>query len=152
MPLAIGGALAKSIVECRDENGQVYFADKCPESTKFIAERKIAVKNDGSADMQRLQKESPVVLYVTDACDACDLMRNYLQRHGAPFTEKSVATDAANQTELKEKSGLLQVPVVYVGEQAVNGVNRGALKNALDSAGYPDTSQPEAEAEAEPQR
>ena len=140
--LMLPAAYAATIVECRDSSGRVYFADKCPEATSLVSKRDIGGKKDSAPDLAQIAKENPVDLYVTDNCDACDLMRNMLEKRGTPFSEINVATDVDKQSELIKRSGLLQVPVVYVGEKAVNGVNRAALKDALDAVGYPDPDAP----------
>ena len=138
LSMVSGSVLAAKIVECVDASGRTYFADKCPQATALVRERRVGSKRSGGPDLQKLAEESPVVLYSTNVCEACELMRHYLDKRGTPFSEKNVAEDAELQEELKKKSGALQVPVVSVGEKIVHGFNRGALKEALDGAGYPD--------------
>ena len=146
--LATGGSVwAARVVECRDADGNVYFADRCPEQTKQVKEQTIYVKGGGGVDLQRISAEAPIVIYSTPSCDACDLMRNHLRRWGLPFSEKGVADDADNQKELKDKTGVLQVPVITVGETVVNGYNPATLSSALDTAGYPQEKTEEGEAD-----
>ena len=146
--MASGSAYAARIVECVDADGKKYFADKCPHATAKVRERQIGPKRGDGPDMDKLKEESPVVLYSTDVCDACELMRHYLDKRGTPFEEKNVAENAELQEELKQKSGALQVPVVSVGEKVVHGFNRNALKEALDVVGYPDKESEGSESEA----
>ena len=91
-----------------------------------------------------------MVLYSVPVCDACDLVRNLLTRHGVPYTEKNAEKDREVQAELKEKAGQLAVPVLMVGERAIPGYSSGVIRNELTSAGYTLTESSEgATAEAE---
>ena len=134
---AFAGAV--SIMECERPNGQRFFSERCPPGSKSVGEKKIRTGGGDTFDLNRLKEQHPVVMYLVDACDACDLVRNYLDKRGVPHTKKDVGADnPKHQEELKERSGRLTVPVVIVGETVVNGYNRAALSSALDAAGYPD--------------
>lgn len=130
--------LAATIVECEDAAGNRSFEAACPPGSQLVEEKKYYTgpKNTGP-DLDRLQAEQPVVLYSVPTCEACDVVRSYLNSRGTPFTEKNVSDDAALQEELSAISGELSVPVVTIGEQMVSGYNKPALKEKLDTAGYP---------------
>lgn len=128
-----------SIIECQGADGKVFFSDRCPPGSKPLRTKEVRTGGGDTFDVNRLKQQHPVVMYLVDVCDACDLMQNYLDKRGVPYTKKNVSADnPENQDELKEKAGQLTVPVVTVGETVVNGYNRAALAGALDAAGYPD--------------
>lgn len=130
---------AATIVQCEDSDGERFYADSCPAGSKQVEQKNFYTgpRGDGEIDMAALQREHPVTLYSVPACDACDLVRNYLNQRGVPFAETDVSTDAEQQETLIAKSGELSVPVVTIGEQIVTGYNKPTLRDRLDSAGYP---------------
>ena len=140
VPLQIG---AVSILECRGADGKRFFSERCPPGSEALSEKKISTGGSGEFDLQQLQKTHPVVLYLIEGCDACDLMRNYLEQRGVPFSTKDVGTENPdNQQDLKTRVGQITVPVVTIGDTPVVGYNRPALRGQLDAAGYPDAQAP----------
>lgn len=129
-------AWAAKVLECRDSQGNSTFADRCPRGTAPVSEQKLHVPVSLERDLTQIRKEHPIVLYSVPDCDACDLVRNYLNKHSLPFAEKSVETDAEVQEELKARTGRLSVPVVMVGQNLVNGYNRSVLESQLHNVGY----------------
>lgn len=140
------------VFECLDADGASFFADRCPPGTTQASEKRIlGVLREEAPDLEALAQEKPVVLYAVPVCDACDLVRNQLQRRAIPFTEKDASNDLEVQNALKAAAGGLTVPAVTIAEQTVTGYNKQALDSALDTAGYPaaaDTPAPEATAQA----
>ena len=138
-------AQAVTIVQCKDAEGNVTYQKNCPPGTEVVETRKIYTgPKDSGPDLETLKENKPVVFYSVETCDACDLVRNYLNTRGIPFSEKAIGDDAELQEELIAKTGELSVPVVTIGEEVVEGYNKPVLKDKLDAAGYPDqTAQPE---------
>lgn len=129
-----------TVVQCREADGSVSFADRCPAGSVKTAEREIRTGDDGRLSLAEIARANPVVLYRTPACDACDVARQLLTKRGVPFTEKNVATDQAAQAELQGRVGSLTVPTVAVGDEALTGYSSAAIELALDEAGYPPTN------------
>ena len=129
-----------------DEKGRVQYTDTPPpKSAKDVRRLSGAAKPAAtpsgtpapSAELARLQEQSPVVLYTHPSCtEACDLARGVLNRRGVPFREVSVTTNAAID-ELKTKSGASNVPVLMVGSRIEATVLEQAYDAALDAGGYP---------------
>jgi glutaredoxin len=136
-------AQARTIVECIDQAGNVTFASQtCPAGTTKRADKRVAGFDPGTpnpaAEMAKVAKKHPVVMFSIKPCDSCDLMRLLLQKRGIPFTEKDAGADLAVQAELRKATGgQLSVPTITVDGQVITGYNKPGLESALDSAGYP---------------
>lgn len=138
--LPLSSAQARTIVECVEQDGSIFFSDRCPPGTVKKTERRYSI--GGASTPTGTPSRPPVTLYTVAQCDACDLVRNALQTQNVPYTEKDVAESLDNQTELKTASGALNVPTVVVGQNVVSGYNRSALDSALAQAGYPQPPAP----------
>ncbi len=131
-------ASAVTVYKCQDASGAVTFQDRCPPGTEVLNEKKLRgdAKKKGT-DLESVAAQNPITLYTVPDCDACDLVRIYLEKKAFPFTEKNVADDFELQDELKNKSGALTVPVLIVGAQSISGYDKPAMEGALEQAGYP---------------
>jgi glutaredoxin len=137
--LLAGKAGAVTIYECEDEAGNRSFQQACPPGTTRIDTRQVYTgPRETVPDMAAISAEAPVVFYSVPTCDACDLVRNYLDQRGIPFTENNVSNDIDLQGELMERTGELSVPVVMVGDQQISGYNQPLLESELNAAGYPE--------------
>ncbi len=126
------------VFECLDAEGAAFFADRCPPGTTQASQKRIlGVLREEGTDVQALAEERPVTLYAVPVCDACDLVRNQLQKRQIPFTEKDASSDLEVQNALKAAAGGLTVPAVTIADQVITGYNKQALDGALDTAGYP---------------
>jgi len=136
--VAAAASAAVTVYECVDEAGERFYADQCPPGTQVAEEKRLrGTPAQPAPDLAAIAAENPVTLYAVPQCDACDLVRNQLQRRGIPFTEKDASGDLAIQDELKSLAGGLTVPVVSLSGNVLTGYNRAALDAALDEAGYP---------------
>ena len=137
--------LAVKIVECVDEAGNSTFQDRCPPGTTVAGEKKFYT---GKKESDASTPDVPITLYTVPACDACDVVRNILEKYGANVSEKNVESDVALQRELQEKSGAtgtLSVPTVIVGEKVIVGYNKQDLIASLEAAGFKQAGAPAAE-------
>ncbi len=140
--LALGtvspGAVAVTIMECREAGGALSYRDACPPGSERVGSRRV-----GSATSRQqpspgeVAKAHPVTLYVIPECDTCDLVRLLLQKRGIPFAERDVERDPSLQRELRELSGATKVPTVLIGQEAMPGFDRVLLQQRLSEAGYP---------------
>ena len=129
---------AVTVVQCRDQDGNVSFRDRCPPNIAKTGERRVTNKpaHDGRPSATDLQKQNPIILYSASECDTCDLVRLRLQGKAVPFKEIDVSTDLARQKKLKQVSGALTVPTVMIGKNVLTGYNQLALDTGLEQAGY----------------
>ncbi|MDL2354686.1 MAG: glutaredoxin family protein [Pseudomonadota bacterium] len=125
-----------------DAKGVVHFSDQPPPAAAGKVEQKRmagAGAGDGVAlpyALAEASRNSPVVLYSSAACAACDEGRALLLQRGIPFTEKTVASNA-DQRMLKEAGSDGQVPLLLIGGARQIGFEAGAWHAALSEAAYP---------------
>jgi glutaredoxin len=128
-----------------DADGEIHYSDQPPPASVKQFDK---IKAEGGKPdepplpyvLQLAVKNFPVTLYVADCGEACTHARELLAKRGIPYTEMD-ATDPAVQEELKKLTGgLLQVPVLKVGQEAIRGFEEGKWNTSLDAAGYPQTA------------
>lgn len=71
-----------------------------------------------------------VVVFTSNTCGYCHQAKDYLSSIGVEYTEKNVSTDAQARKELMSK-GYMGVPVIYVGEEIIQGFDKGKLDELL---------------------
>jgi glutaredoxin len=138
--LCAAGASAQ-MFKWTDAKGVVHFSDQPPPAG---ADRKVEQKAFGGSGergqlpyaLAEAARKSPVVLYTTPACAACDQGRTMLQQRGIPFAEKTVVTNA-DQAKLAEADSGGRVPVLLVGGAKRIGFDAGTWNDALNDAAYP---------------
>ncbi len=139
-----GTVLAQSTYRWVDQDGKVHYGDRPPppKAAREVKERKYAVPEAGSTQshaMRQAVANFPVTLYVTADCTtACKDGRDYLNRRGIPFDEKTVASNE-EIIALRDRlgGGDVMVPVLQVGEKSSRGYLAAAWAGLLDAAGYP---------------
>ncbi|MEN9728085.1 MAG: hypothetical protein RL434_2451 [Pseudomonadota bacterium] len=142
LTLALGmlplGAMAVTIMECRDADGTLSYRDACPPGSERIGSRRLgSATSRQQPSPEEVAKAHPVTLYVVTECDTCDLVRLLLQKRGIPFAERDVERDPSLQRELLELSGATKVPTVLIGQEAMPGFDRVLLQQRLSEVGYP---------------
>lgn len=141
--LAVGAVQAQTTYRWVDHDGRVHVGDRPPpKAAREVKERKYAVPEGGqilSHAMRQAVENFPVTLYVTADCTtACKDGRDYLNRRGIPFAEKTVASNE-EIIALRDRlgGGDVMVPVLLVGEKSSKGFLATAWAGLLDAAGYP---------------
>ena len=136
IPLA---APALTVVECVDGSGKSSFRDKCPPGMSVKSTRQLRSEpKEEAPSIEEIADQHPIVFFSAPNCDACDLVRNQLQRRKVPFSEKDSSEDPDTQAELAEVTGgPLTVPTIVVGERKFTGSRKNELDSALNDAGYP---------------
>ena len=141
--LCAGGAAAQ-VYKWVDANGKTHFTDKPPPASAKTSQ----IKSSNSAGGGGVQlpyalatavRNFPVTLYTTSPCAGCDQGRVLLKARGVPFSEKTVSTGEDEQ-KLKEITGSVNLPVLFVGNAKTNGYQAGAWNTALNIALYPETN------------
>lgn len=127
-----------------DAGGEVHYSDQPPPATIKQFDK---IKAEGGKPsepalpyvLQQAVKNFPVTLYSTD-CSTCAIARQLLEKRGIPYTDLD-ATDSAVQEELKKLTGgVLQVPVIRIGQDALTVFEEEKWNTYLDAAGYPRTA------------
>ncbi len=124
-------------------DGKVTYSDTPPAAASV--EKKLETGSGKTIDaglpyeLAQAVKHSPVTLYTTSACSACDDGRKLLGDRGVPFAEKTVRSNDDIQ-RLKQAGGDMQLPFLVIGRSTQQGFEAGAWNNGLAAAGYPETS------------
>ena len=136
----LGSAQGQNLYKWVDEQGNVFYQDQPPEgageSIEAYGEDPELIA-DAEKDPRSIAAENfPITLFSIPVCDACDLVRNMLQKANVPFTEKDVNDNPPVQDELMSLAGQLSVPALAVGKKVIYGYNSMAIEEELTSAGY----------------
>jgi glutaredoxin len=97
----------------------------------------------GEAYATKVAREKhPVTLYTSACGSACDQARQLLIQRGVPFSSKDLQASEDARNEVQKLTGKLNVPVLLVGSDKVEGFAAGQWQAALDRAGYPKSAPP----------
>lgn len=138
-------AQADTLYRWVDNEGKVHYGDRPEADAARIEQKKFAIPTVSDDDLlpyeaRRARQNFPVTLYVSESCgDLCTQARDFLNKRGIPFTEKSLALQAEVE-EFKKLSGGDGVPALAVGKKYLNGFEAGLWGSELDIAGYPKTA------------
>ncbi|MBI5435935.1 MAG: glutaredoxin family protein [Nitrosomonadales bacterium] len=142
MPTAIhAGELYRWV----DKSGKVHYGD-APATEALQVERKkfSSPATQGDEDLpyetRLAQQHFPVMLYKASNCgEPCQQARDFLDKRGIPFTEKTLLTQEEID-DFKKQSGSDQSPTLAVGKAYLKGFQAEAWGSELDIAGYPKTA------------
>lgn len=127
-----------------DADGNISYQDRPPPSGNTYEQKSFSdegARTGGTnTDVARSRavSDNPVVLYVAENCESCNLVGAILDANKVPYQSIKVDTDAAAQRKLKELAGSLRVPTLTIGKKTLNGVDRAGIERALREAGYPE--------------
>ena len=74
---------------------------------------------------------SNVILYSSNNCSYCKLVKEFFAENGVDYVEKNVSTDMEARKELMAK-GYMGVPVTFIGEEDVKGFDKERLVELLN--------------------
>jgi glutaredoxin len=135
---------AAQLYQWKDAQGRTIYSDQPPPPNVKNAQQKsfkASVIEGNEPYASKLAREKyPVTLFATDCGAPCDQARKLLGDRGIPFTAKDPRSGAAVQEELQKLTGKLNVPVLVVGSDKINGFEADRWGAALDRAGYPRTA------------
>jgi len=80
-------------------------------------------------------KMEKVIVYSTQTCPYCDMVKNFLKEKEVEFEEIDVGSDKEKAQEMVEKSGQMGVPVVEIGGEMVVGFNKERIDELLKEKG-----------------
>jgi len=138
--LAAGTVQAAQLYRWVDEKGRVEWRDTPPPANAKKVERRtvggsVIETNELPFSVQRAMRDFPLTFYVTDCGESCSKARAHLNRRGLPYTEKNPQDDIEAYKKLT--NGRLEVPLLFVGREALRGYHEETWEAALDGAGYP---------------
>lgn len=85
-------------------------------------------------EVKRALAQVEVTLYVEDECEACTLLREYLEKNGVLVTTRNVETDAGQRERARRLSGTRSLPVLVVDGKVLSGFSEGPVQAALTDA------------------
>lgn len=137
-------AAAQTTYRWIDKEGKVHYTDRPPapnEARKVEQKRSAMLGADQTASytLRKAMTDYPVTLYTQTTCgDVCKSGREYLNRRGVPFSEKSITSEEdAKALRSLIGEGDLVVPVLQVGSKSAKGYLSSDWDGLLDAAGYP---------------
>jgi glutaredoxin len=138
--LAAGTVQAAQLYRWVDEKGRIEWRDTPPPANAKKVERRtvggsVIETNELPFSVQRAMRDFPLTFYVTDCGESCSKARAHLNRRGLPYTEKNPQDDIEAYKKLT--NGRLEVPLLFVGREALRGYHEETWEAALDGAGYP---------------
>ena len=144
---SVAAAAQTSVYRWVDKDGKVHFSDTPPLEDATVTEKRMGggfvEENQLPYATQQAMKRNPVTLYSSKGCgDPCASGRQILASRGIPYAERYADATPADAEALKKLIGVLEVPVLVVGETTLKGYNDSTWNSALDSAGYPRTLLP----------
>ena len=74
--------------------------------------------------------DKKVTIFTSNTCGYCHMAKDYLNENNIEFEERNVSTDAAARKELMSQ-GFMGVPVIYVGDEVIQGFDKGRLEELL---------------------
>lgn len=124
-----------------DRDGKVHYGDMPQPGTEDLEELKLgkepAPDESLPYETQRAMRDFPVTLYAFPDCGpACQKARDFLNKRGIPYTEKSLVKQE-DLDAFRKDSGNSQLPAATVGKTWLRGFQAGTWNSELDFAGYP---------------
>ncbi|WP_085314673.1 DUF4124 domain-containing protein [Derxia lacustris] len=131
-----------------DEKGVTVYSDRPPPANARTSQPIELGKGAQPADagaglpyaLAQAVRKAPVTLYTQASCAPCDQGRSLLLARGVPFTERTLST--RDDLDAFRKLGFDDfLPAVMIGATRLVNIAPEQWQAALDSAGYPKTSQ-----------
>ena len=75
--------------------------------------------------------QKKVKIYTTSTCVYCAMLKNYLSEHKVEFESVDVGKDRQAFVEMKERTGLISVPVIDIDGMFIAGFDKEAIAKEL---------------------
>ena len=134
--LLAGTALADKVYKWVDANGHTQFSDHAPDAAQakeitiptFTGPTELA-STPGNAGGRGIK------LYTTTRCGYCKRARAYLASRALPYIDFDVETSKVGRADYARLKGR-GVPIIFVGNQRMDGYSEAGLAQLLQNAGY----------------
>lgn len=77
-----------------------------------------------------MEREKKIVVFTSDTCPYCTMMKDYLTGKGIPFEERNITRDPSARHVLIEHE-IMGVPATFVGETVVLGFDKDKINELL---------------------
>ncbi len=71
-----------------------------------------------------------ITIFTSTTCGYCNEAKRWLNENGHEYTERNINSDPEARKELI-KNGFMGVPVIYVGDEVIQGFDRARLQELL---------------------
>jgi len=150
MAILIGTAsaplAAAQLYQWKDAQGRTVYSDQPPPTNIRNAEQKAfkgsVIEVGEPYAVKAAREKHPVTLYTSACGSPCDQARQLLTERGVPFSSKDLQASEDARNEVQKLTGKLNVPVLLVGSDKLEGFEAGRWQSALDRAGYPKSALP----------
>ncbi|MEJ1958901.1 MAG: glutaredoxin family protein [Nitrosomonadales bacterium] len=155
MLLSVLGSAQADTYRWVDQAGKVHYGDVPAEEAQQLQQKKFGSEPkmddaDLPYETRVARQKFPVTLYSYNNCgDPCKQGRDFLNKRGIPFSEKSLSTQE-DLDSFKKQSGGATVPALTVGKTWLKGFEAGQWGNQLDDAGYPKNASYRSQANSSP--
>lgn len=134
-------AYADELYRSIDKDGKVHYGDSPLQDSEDVTQLKLGNEPKPDENLpyetQRAKQNFPVTLYTFPTCgSACQMAREFLEKRGIPFTEKSL-TKKEEIDAFHKDSGDSKLPSATIGKTWVKGFLADLWSKELDFAGYP---------------
>ncbi len=139
--LMLANVQAGELYRSVDKEGKVHYGDTPLWDTEDVEELKVAKEPPPDESLpyetRRAMQNFPVTLYTFPECaTACEKARDFLNKRGVPFTEKSLVKQE-DIDAFRKDSGSSQLPAATVAKTWLRGFQEEQWNQELDFAGYP---------------
>ena len=137
---------AAQLYQWKDAQGRMVYSDHPPPPNITSSQQKSfkgsVIETGESYATRSAREKNPVTLYASACGTPCDQARQLLSERGVPFSSKDPQASPEAQEALKKLTGRLNVPVLVIGSDKIDGFETGQWQDALDRAGYPKSAPP----------
>lgn len=128
-----------------DKRGQINYGDRPPPDAQNVIRIDMMTIGENTQSLlpylvRRAASNFPVMLFTSKNCAPCVTARDFLNKRGIPFAERTIET-GDDSMEFKRLTGAEGVPVATLGTKALIAFDPDEWNNALDATGYPQKSQ-----------
>lgn len=135
LSLTVALPAAAEMYRWTDSQGHVHYSDMPPPPS--IKKMQKLDSSSTESDTTPAQGGAPVTLFTGNCGATCDQAVAYLRQRGVPFILKNASQDPKLAQELKERTGSLGIPVLFVGESMQRGYSPTIWDKMLEVGGYP---------------
>lgn len=83
-----------------------------------------------------MEEKPKVIIYTAGWCNFCHSMMDWLKKQGVEYEEKSTDDEKINAELMEKLGGNFQgLPVVFIGEDQIQGFDRLKVQSALQKYG-----------------
>lgn len=127
-----------------DYRGQINYGDRPPPDAQNLLRIDLSMIGEQTQSLlpyqvRRAASNFPVMLFTAKNCLPCGPARDFLNKRGIPFAERTIES-GDDAMELKRLTNAEGVPVLALGAKPLLAFNPDDWHDGLDATGYPRTS------------